>query len=506
MQAFIQKISVVFDNYFKRIFTLDIRALALFRIFIAFVLIGDITVRLSDVEAFYSNSGVLPLGMLHQGNYFNSFSISLHAMNGSVWFQTFLFLVGYFCALCMLLGYQTRLFTFFSFLLLLSAQNRNVLVLQGGDDFLRLCLFWAIFLPTNRIWSLDSRGSNKPDTYSIYHIGNVGYIMLLFSVYFFTAIMKHSPEWYRDGTALYYAFSIDQMIYPPAKWLYPYPKVLQALTFGTIYLELIAPILLLIPFKPKLFKTLFVIGLTSLHLGIGLTMQVGYFFIISIAAMVGLWPRAFIRPFEQFFDWLEERRLPQLDSLKINLRQYRFPRLGIGIGMMAIIVSLIWNIGNVAKIPGSVRDVVRPIGLSSGLSQNWGMFAPTVFKADGWYVYEAVTEKGDTIDILKPNENLDYEKPEWAVFQYKNAKWRKLGENLIRQKNKRFRTPFCRYQLKKHNERHPDQKITELSVLYFQEKTLPDYEVDSIRRGNICHCALAKPAEKTTAALEEKSE
>ncbi len=429
-------------------------------------------------------------------------------MNGSIWFQTCLFLLAYVCAFSMLLGYKTRLSTFLCFFLLLSVQNRNPLVLQGGDDLLRLLLFWAIFLPLGKIWSIDGYGNKKPEQLRYFSLGNVGYVMLLFSVYFFTAMMKHSAEWYSEGTALYYAFSIDQMAYPLSKLIYPYPELLKFLTFGTIYLELIAPLLLLIPFRTNIFRGLFIVSLTALHVGIGLTMQVGYFHIISIVAMIGLWPDRFITPFEKLAHRVGQLRL--WDSLRaftnppINKTSYTLSSVAKKVAITAIFISLIWNIGNVATIPSPIRNVVKPIGLVSGLSQNWGMFAPTVFKGDGWFVYEAITESGDTIDLLNPESLIDYSKPEWAVYQYKNAKWRKLGENLIRSKNKNIRQPFCRYQLTKHNQAHPEQKVWKLNVTYFREKTLPNYEVDEVEKGKICSCSLIKKEEKAEEIAETR--
>jgi uncharacterized membrane protein YphA (DoxX/SURF4 family) len=430
---------------------------------------------------------------MQAGNYFSPYSISLHMMNGSYWFQALLGMAAYAFALLMLFGYRTRLFTFLSFVLLYSIQIRNPLVLQGGDDFLRLLLFWAIFLPTGKIWSVDSLGERKPASFQYYNWANVGYILLLFSVYFFTSLMKHSNEWYIDGTALYYAFSIDQMAYPLSKLLYPYPKLLQFLTFGTIYLELFAPLLLLIPYKPRFFKSVFVIGLTLLHIGIGLTMQVGYFFIISIVAMVGIWPMTFVRPFERLANRLAHSNAVKILAWIKNSRPtdtIKLSRFNRSVIVSAIALSLVWNIGNISFMPQYIKKTVIPVAKATGLTQNWGMFAPTVYKADGWYVYEALTTEGDTIDILKPSADMTYEKPKWPVYQYPNAKWRKLGENLIQTKNKEFRTPFCRYLLTRHNALYPDQQIWKLNVVYFMEESLPNYEVGEIERGDICSCFL----------------
>src|SRR5690606_16854739 len=58
---------------------------------------------------------------------------------------------------CMLLvGYQTRVATILSYILLTSVQGRNYLILQGGDDILRTMLFWSMFVPLAARFSVDA--------------------------------------------------------------------------------------------------------------------------------------------------------------------------------------------------------------------------------------------------------------------------------------------------------------------------------------------------------------
>lgn len=467
--------------------TLDIRALAILRIGLALVFLGDSFVRLSDVKAFYTNEGWLPLSVLHSGLY-NDFALSFHAMSGSMIWQVLLIGLAILASIYMLFGHHTRKATIVCWVLLWSIQNRNPLILQGGDDFLRLCLFWAIFLPTAKIWSIDSRYLAKPQIFGHTHISNLGYVLLLFSVYFFSALMKYSDEWYIDGTALYYAFSLESMTYPLAKFIYPHYSLLKGLTFSAIFIELAAPFCLLIPYKTNFFRSIFLVLIFGLQLGISLTLQVGYFYLISMAAMLALLPTGLLDKIELLVNQIYIPK-KDLDKEVVFSNFYSCKRIQ-GVAIFAILFSLVWNAGNLKSFPPQIKKIIKPIGTITRLSQNWGMFAPTVYKADGWFVYKAQEDSGAVIDIIAPNSKLTYAKPEWPVYQYKNAKWRKLGENLIKDKNKKVRTTFCRYQLLDYNMKHKQSPIKKLEIIYLREMSLPNYATAVADTGRICNCSI----------------
>jgi hypothetical protein len=141
----------------RRPFVLDLRALALLRIATAAVLLTDLLIRSTDLEAHYSNMGVLPMGAVLD-HAWTAYQFSLHAASGLWQAQALLFALAAALAVALGLGYHPRLATFGSWVLLLSVQNRNPLIGQGGDDLLRMLLFWGMFLPWGRVWSWQARG------------------------------------------------------------------------------------------------------------------------------------------------------------------------------------------------------------------------------------------------------------------------------------------------------------------------------------------------------------
>ncbi|MCB0386621.1 MAG: hypothetical protein KDD43_14610, partial [Bdellovibrionales bacterium] len=139
----------------REVFGLDLRSLALFRVSLGLLIIADLINRGRYLVAHYTDFGVLPRHALLE--YFaNKWHVSLHLAGGSEGFQAFLFAVAFIFALMLMVGYRTRLATIVSWVLLVSLQLRNPMVLQGGDALFKMLVFWAMFLPLGAKFSVDS--------------------------------------------------------------------------------------------------------------------------------------------------------------------------------------------------------------------------------------------------------------------------------------------------------------------------------------------------------------
>src|SRR5436305_10055773 len=95
------------------LFGLDLRSLAIFRIGLGLLLLGDLAVRAGDLSAHYTDQGVLPRSALAAHHY-----VSLHCLDGTADFQGALFVLAGLAALALLAGWQTRAATVVSWLLL----------------------------------------------------------------------------------------------------------------------------------------------------------------------------------------------------------------------------------------------------------------------------------------------------------------------------------------------------------------------------------------------------
>jgi hypothetical protein len=233
----------------------------------------------------------------------NRWSFSLNLVSGEPSFQALLFGVTALAALVLLVGYRTRLMTVVVWVLVLSIQWRNPLVLSGGDILLRMLLFWGMFLPLGAYWSVDRALKATPPRLSMRFLSfaTVGLFLQIAFMYWFTAILKSGQEWRVDGSAIYYTLSIDQITTPIGAYLYQFPTLLTILTFATILLEAFGPFLLFFPILTGPVRTGAVLAFMSLHFGIWLTLYAGIFPWVGALCMVCFLP-----------GWFWDRALPKL--------------------------------------------------------------------------------------------------------------------------------------------------------------------------------------------------
>ena len=275
---------------FATIFGIDLRTLALYRVCLALIIIMDLVARARDLTAHYSDEGVLPRAAL-LGD-IGQWSPSLHLIGGSPKIQALLFMLSGVVALAFLVGYRTRAATVVSWLLLLSLQARNPAIMQGGDLLLQLLLFWGIFLPLDARFSVDAAlnedAQRAPNAF--FSMATMALLVQAMCVYTFGALLKTSPVWIPDGTAVYYALHLDYLVTPIGVWLREFPAVLQFLTYFVWSLELFAPILMFCPIAHVQVRLFGMALLLVLHIGFLLCLYIGTFPFVSMTSVLAFTP------------------------------------------------------------------------------------------------------------------------------------------------------------------------------------------------------------------------
>ena len=275
----------------REFFALDVRSLALMRLGLAVVLLLDWIDRLPDLRAHYSDEGIVPLQFLEGPRVL---PISIHLFNGSVWFQAALAGLALVFALLLLVGYRTPLSCLVSWFLLISVHARNPALMQGGDQLLRMLLFWGIFLPLGACYSLDSaRGEGPPASRRVLSLASFAYIVQICLIYLFAAAWKWAPEWRSEGTAVYLALSVESFTTRFAYLLLEHPEVLRYLTYMTLWVETLGPVLLFLPFNVPWQRLLAVSLFVMFHLGLALSMELGNFPWACMVAWTALLPASF---------------------------------------------------------------------------------------------------------------------------------------------------------------------------------------------------------------------
>jgi predicted DCC family thiol-disulfide oxidoreductase YuxK len=265
--------------------------LALFRIGLAALIIGDLIWRARDLRAFYTDFGVLPRAVLLD-RFADRWLISVHLLSGEALVQALMFMLAMVLGVMLLVGYRTKPATIASWALLISLQNRNPIILQGGDILLRMLLFWAMFLPLNAHFSFDRAldNSETEPPQRVFTIGSVALLAQVAFLYWFSAMLKSAPQWRTEGSAVYYALSLEQMATPVGQLLLQFPGLLRVLTFLTLRIETVVPLLLFWPFATGPVRSAGVILMVAFQLGLLVCLHLGHFPFVALVAVLGLLP------------------------------------------------------------------------------------------------------------------------------------------------------------------------------------------------------------------------
>lgn len=285
-----------------RVFSLDFRSIALFRILLGSLILCDLILRSFDLILFYTDDGLL--ARKHLLDLSNSWYWSLHAAGGELWWQVLLFMLAAIAAIAMVLGYKSRIAAFVSFVLLASLLNRNGLILQGGDHLLVIMCFWSMFLPLGARYSIDSslvpEYKEHPNTHSAacansqsyFSIATIAIVFQVLYLYIFTAIMKTGDAWLVRFDAAYYAVSLQQFATPIGQWMTQFPEFLSFATRYVIVVEYLAPLLVLCPFFWPWMRLIGLLLLASLHAAFLAMLHIGLFPLIDFMALSLLLPAA----------------------------------------------------------------------------------------------------------------------------------------------------------------------------------------------------------------------
>ncbi len=273
----------------KEFFTLDLRALALWRVALGTLIFLDWVDRWPDFRVLYSDEGMFSRYAITSVQ-----PISIFMLNGSPWFTAALFLVAQVFALLLLVGWKTPFVALVNFFFLVSIHGRTPCVMTGGDHLLRAMTFWAIFLPLGACWSVDaSRPGSRPASSRFFSPATVAYLFQVCIVYFFAAAWKWLGPWREEGTAVYLALSIEHLPTRLGLLLREYPEVCRWLTRATITLETFGPVVLFLPFNVPLQRLVVIASFILFHAGLAITMELGHFPFVCMIAWLPLIPTAF---------------------------------------------------------------------------------------------------------------------------------------------------------------------------------------------------------------------
>lgn len=441
--------AATFRDWGVRAFGCDLRSLAALRIALGLLLLAGLALRLPEFHAHYTDAGAWPIAAARQDA---PRAWSLYFLHGSAMSAAILFAISALAAVALVAGWFTRTATIVSWVLLLSLQARNELMLNGGDVVLRLLLFWGALLPLGARWSMDARG--RAETRGVVVSGaTVGLLLQVALIYVFNALYKTSPAWHAGATAVEDALRLETYATPAGRWLLGYPAALQAGTRAVWWLELLGPALILIPWRTGAFRFAAFVLFAGFHLGLYATLRIGLFPLICVAAWLPVLPSS-------FWDFFRRRTADE----PVVLRQPVAVHAAAAVAFAAV---LVWNIGGMhgTKFAPWFRNSVHAVRLE----QKWQLFAPPHI-TEGWHVAVLECADGEEYDALT-GDIIDWRRPASLANGVRSVNWRKFLAGLrAGYKPERLRW-LAIWLVREWEAAHPDRKVQRVRLHYLWEWT-----------------------------------
>lgn len=484
---------------------IDLRSLAAFRIGVAGTLLLDLWYRGQEITAYFTDAGVLPrvgrIEALEAGDQFGFRHMwSLHLMSGEYWAQLGLMLVAALFASWLLIGYRTRLAAVASWVLLMSLDGRNPVLLNSGDVLLRSMLLWSLFLPLGARFSVDARskGNDIKIPTRVVSMASVALMLQLCAMYWFSTVNKMKSlddmpsPWTGDYSAVYYALNCDAYVSRLGLWIRQFPTLMRYLTGSSLWLEMIGPMLVFSPWLTKWIRAAVVVVFVMFHIGLGLCLTIGLFPLICIVCWLVFVPG-------EFWDFatkrsgadgsLISRALQFIKGLTAPagrwFRRAETPafrrRWYVELGIAAFFAYVvIWNVRETDFKYWESRIMPRTWNAPArifGLDQNWSMFAPLPRTEDGWLVMEGTLRDGSTVNLWQFDEPLPWSKPALVSATYRTQRWRKYLDNLTTEPFAVHRMYFCEWLGRRWNEEQArgnrDREVHRVELSHQIELTPP---------------------------------
>jgi hypothetical protein len=435
---------------FLIVFAIDLRALAIFRIALGFLLLADLANRAPDWNLLYTEDGAWPIAASRNEGMAPSAGWSLHWLNSSREWSIALAAGQGVAGLALIVGYRTRIATIVGWLFLFSLQTRNQLVNHGGDIELRLLLFWSIWLPLGSFWSCDTVRAAPSDATFVASPASAALLLQVSIIYITSALLKTDPVWWKTGEAIHEALGLESYATPLALWFREFPQLLRPATFATLVLEAFGPIAAICAWRRPNLRLLLALTFICFHVVLAFTLRLGTFPYIGMAGWLPFIPGA------AFDRW----RLGASDSPRALAPAPRWQYLVVPVAVtLAFLTALRPWFRSI--VPKPALAVARALGLA----QRWDLFAPRPMQNDGWIVVVGFFGGGNEVDLLS-GRTPDWNPPRPLHRHLRDDRWRRFLAQVRLPGGSNRLLPFSEWARREFDRAHPNHPPLEQVSIY----------------------------------------
>lgn len=284
MKSLLQRSALLWNKFFFA--PVPAINLCVFRILFAVVVLESAFLSLPDVITWYGIDGTLRPQIVKEllGNKCLDLLLFLPPSDNAVWSFYWIHIIS---AFCLGIGFYTRISSIVLFLTMSSLHFRNPLIINAGDDLMRVFAFLLMFAPSGACLSVDRLRTKRPP--SAPQQEQVGQpepltltivpwsmrlmqieLTLLYFQYFWT---KMAGESWVDGTAVYYVLNNTTIEHFPWPLDRHNELVAKTLTIGTLVIEFFLWNLIWV----KRFRYYVLLAGVLLHAGLEYTLNIPVF-------------------------------------------------------------------------------------------------------------------------------------------------------------------------------------------------------------------------------------
>ena len=316
-------------SWWRETLSLDLRALALYRIGLGAACLWDVLVQTYYVRALRTDQGIL--GGYEPATAPHGHLVCLHCMHDGFKWQVLCMTLTAAALLAMMLGWRTTLATPLAWLMFGSMQEAGGMNLQqGADNIAQGLLFWSIFLPWGWCYSLDARRRfaaaaavppppRQPPACVV--LGMIGLMMTLCDLLWSCVLARTGADWNTDYTAVWNVFHNPSLAKPLGHAFAKHVWLCRLLTFASIKAEFWSPFFL---FSGALLRGtvrgIACVLMIGFHAGLGSTIALGWFQIISLLPWVAFMPGHWIERLEAVAAARGGAALARLGALRLRRR------------------------------------------------------------------------------------------------------------------------------------------------------------------------------------------
>ena len=219
-------------------------------------------------------------------------------MAGHRYYAYALLVVTALAALALLAGYRTKHAIVVVWIMVASIHLRNPSILHGGDEWTRVLLFVALFLPLDRVWAVRPSSASAdagahPTRRAVLTAASFVHWAVVCSMYVRNWQSKRKGIcWNQDSCAVQNGFGAVDLVSPVGMWLRDQSHICSAMTVLTMLVEGPVPILAWLVPTP-LVRATALFGVIGMHAAFFVVFFLGNFPIICIAGLVALLPGEF---------------------------------------------------------------------------------------------------------------------------------------------------------------------------------------------------------------------